>query len=97
MSTIHGKKIGKSYRNNKFETSALMWTEKIELPDGSSSVSYTQNYFEYIIKKHDALLGQKAETLAYNPPVKIYFKIELHLEKTKMVKVCRIEKLLKCY
>ena len=59
MSTIHGKNIGKSYRNNKFETSALMWTEKIELPDGSSSVSYTQNYFEYIIKKHDALLVKR--------------------------------------
>ena len=34
------------------------------MPDGSYSVSDIQDYFEYIIKKH--------ETIADNPPVKIY-------------------------
>ena len=34
------------------------------MPDGSYSVSDIQEYFEYIIKKH--------ETIADNPPVKIY-------------------------
>ena len=34
------------------------------MPDGSYSVSDIQDYFEYIIKKH--------ETIANNPPVQIY-------------------------
>ena len=34
------------------------------MPDGSYSVSDIQEYFEYIIKKH--------ETIVDNPPVKIY-------------------------
>ena len=34
------------------------------MPDGSYFVSDIQNYFDYIIKKH--------ETIADNPPVQIY-------------------------
>ena len=34
------------------------------MPDGSYSISDIQDYFEYIIKKH--------ENIADNPPVKIY-------------------------
>ena len=34
------------------------------MPDGSYSVSDIQDYFEYIIKKH--------ETIVDNPPVQIY-------------------------
>ena len=34
------------------------------MPDGSYSVSDIQDYFEYIIKKH--------ETISDNPPVQIY-------------------------
>ena len=34
------------------------------MPDGSYSVSDIQDYFDYIIKKH--------ETIADNPPVQIY-------------------------
>ena len=29
------KSIKKSYKNNKFKTSALTWDEEFELPDGS--------------------------------------------------------------
>ena len=32
-----------------------MWNEKLELPDGSYSVSDIQDYFQYIIKKHEAV------------------------------------------
>ena len=36
-----------------------------------------QDYFEYIIKKHDTLLGYTIETLTDNPPITIYVnKIE---------------------
>ena len=42
--------IKKSYKNNKFKTSAPKWNEEFELPDGSYSVSDIEDYFEYIFK-----------------------------------------------
>ena len=42
----------KKYNNNKFKISAPTWNDEFELPDGSYSVSDTQDYFEYILKKH---------------------------------------------
>ena len=50
--------------NSKLKISAPTWNDEFDLPDGSYSVSNIQNYFEYIIKKH--------ETVADNPPVQIY-------------------------
>ena len=47
------KIMEKSYKNNKFKISAPKWNEEIELPDGSYSVSDIQDFFEYIIKKHE--------------------------------------------
>ena len=58
--------IGKSYRNNKFEASALTQTKKFKFIDGPYFVSDIQNYYEYIIKKHDALLDGKTKTLVDN-------------------------------
>ena len=48
----------------KFKTSALSWNDEFDLPDGSYSISYIQDYFMYIIKKH--------ETITDNPSVQIY-------------------------
>ena len=45
------KNIKRSYKNNKFKISAPTWNEEFELPDGSYSISYIQDYFEYILKK----------------------------------------------
>ena len=42
--------IKKSYKNNIFKISALIWNEEFQLTDGSYSVSDIQDYFEYIIK-----------------------------------------------
>ena len=42
------KNIKSSYSNNKFKISAPTWSEKIELPDESCSISDIQDYFEYI-------------------------------------------------
>ena len=39
------------------------WNDKFELSDGSYSVSEIQDYFDYIIKKH--------ETIPKNPPIKV--------------------------
>ena len=67
--TTHGKKIKSSYNNNRFKTSAPMWNDKLELPDRSYSVSDIQDYFEYILKKHNENID--------NPSVKIHLnKIE---------------------
>ena len=43
--------------------SAPTWNDKFDLPDGSYSISDIQDYFGYIIKKH--------ETIANNPPMQI--------------------------
>ena len=43
----------KSYKNNKFKISASTWNVELELPDGSFSVPDIQDYFEYILKKHE--------------------------------------------
>ena len=58
------KKIKSEYNNNKFKIHAPTWNDEFNLPDGSYSVFGIQDYFQYIIKKH--------ETIADNPPVQIY-------------------------
>ena len=58
------KNIKSEYTNNKFKISALTWNDEFNFSDGSNSDSDMQDYFEYIIKKH--------ETIADNPPAKIY-------------------------
>ena len=57
------KKIKSAYNNNRFKISAPTWNDELELPDGSYSIADIQDYFEFIIKKH--------ETLTENPPVQI--------------------------
>ena len=66
------KNIKSEYSNNKFKIYAQTWNDEFNLPNGSYSVSDIQDYFEYIIKKH--------ETIADNPPVQIY--------ANKIEKVC---------
>ena len=58
------KNIKSEYNSNKFKTSAPTWNETFDLPDGSYSIADIQDYFEFIIKKH--------ETLTENPSIQIY-------------------------
>ena len=58
------RNIKAEYNNNKFKISAPTWNDTFDLPDGSYSISDIQDYFEFIIKKH--------ETLTENPPIQIY-------------------------
>ena len=63
------KNIKKSHKNNKLKISSPTYNEEVELLDGSCSVSYIQDYFEYIFKKH----GEKID----NPSIRIFVnKIE---------------------
>ena len=58
------RNIKSAHNNNEFEISAPNWNDKFDLADGSYSIADIQDYFEYIIKKH--------ETFTENPPVQIY-------------------------
>ena len=58
------KNITSKHNNNKFKISAPTSNETFDLPDGSYSISDIQDYFEFIIKKH--------ETMTENLPVQIY-------------------------
>ena len=58
------KNVKSSYNNNTFKISAPTWIEEFELPDGSYSLSYIQDYFEYISKKH----GESVD----NPSIRKY-------------------------
>ena len=49
------KNIKSEYNNNKFKISAPTCNETFDLPDGSYSISDIQDYFEFIIKKHETL------------------------------------------
>ena len=58
------KNIKSEYSNNEFKISATTLIDEFNLPDGSYSVSDIQDCFEYIIKKHETIVG--------NPPLQIY-------------------------
>ena len=73
-----------------------MCNEKFELPNGSYSVSGIQDYFEYLLKKH--------EKMTVNPPVRIYinkiknritFKVErgyyFKLSSTETMKLLEVK------
>ena len=55
------KNIKTKYNNNEFKISAPKWNETFDLPDGSYSIADIQDYFKFIIKKH--------ETLTENPSI----------------------------
>ena len=57
------KNIRKQYKNNKFKIIAT-WNDEFDLPESDIKVSDTQDYIEYIIKKH--------ETLTAIPPIHVY-------------------------
>ena len=58
------KNIKSEYNSNKFKISTPNWNDIFDLPDGSYSISDIQDFFEFIIKKH--------EILTENPPIQIY-------------------------
>ena len=58
------KNIKSEYNNNKIKISVPSWNDTFDLPDGSYSIANFQNYFQFIITKH--------ETLTENPPVEIH-------------------------
>ena len=53
-----------AYNNNKFKISTPTWNDEFDLPNGSYFIADIQDYFGFIIKKH--------ESLTENSPIQIY-------------------------
>ena len=49
------KNVKSDYNNNKFKISAPTWNDTFDVPDGSYLIAALQNYFEYIIEKHETI------------------------------------------
>ena len=49
------KNVKSDYNNNKFKISGPTWNDTFDVPDGSYSIAALQNYFKYIIKKHETI------------------------------------------
>ena len=66
------------YNNKKFKISAPTWNDEFDLPDGSYSVSDIQDYFEYIIKKHETITDENSLVKIYVNKIKsrIVFKVK---------------------
>ena len=58
------KNIKSAYNNNNFKISAPTWNYEFDLSGGYYFIADIQDYFEFIIKKH--------ESLTENAPVQIY-------------------------
>ena len=71
------KNIKSSYKNNKIKISAPTWSDEFELPDGSYSISDTQDYFEYILKKHSENSDNSSIKIYVNKiEIRVTFKIK---------------------
>ena len=81
------KNIKSEYNNNQFKISAPTWNDTFDLPNGSYSIADIQNYFEYIIKKH--------ETIVDNPPALIYVNKIKNRIIFKIKSGCKLELLSK--
>ena len=71
------KNVKSDYNNNKFKISAPTWNDTFDVPDGSYSIAALQNYFEYIIKKYEAI-DKVSPVLIYVNEInnRIVFKIK---------------------
>ena len=59
------KNIKSEYKNNNFKIHLPTWNVTFNLPNGSYNISDIQDYFEYVIKKHETITDE-------NLPIKIY-------------------------
>ena len=83
------KNIKSEYKNNKFKISAPTWDDTFNLSDGSYSIADIQDYFEFIIKKHEALTENSSVQIYPNKiknrlvfRIKTGYKLELLTPET---------------
>ena len=60
-----------------FKISAPMWNDTFDVPDGSYLIAALQNYFEYIVKKHETI-AEVSPVLSYVNEInnRIVFKLK---------------------
>ena len=51
--------VKEEYKNNKFQLIGPTWDETFDLPNGSYTIANIQDYFFYIIKKHETIKKSK--------------------------------------
>ena len=70
--------VKKGCNNSKFKISAPTWNETFDLPDRSYTIASIQDYFEYVIKKHETITDNNSPILIYSNKVnnRIFFKIK---------------------
>ena len=69
------KNVKSKCNNNKFKISAPTWNDTFDVRDGSYSIATLQNYFEYIIKKHETI-ADVSPVLIYVNEINVVFKIK---------------------
>ena len=81
------KNVKSSY--NKFKIAAPTWNDSFDVPDGSYSIAAFQNYFEYIIKKHETITTTSRVIIYVNTinnrtvfKIKSEYKLELLSKET---------------
>ena len=87
------KNIKKDYNNNKFKISGPTWNETFDLSDRSYLIASIQDYFEYVIKKHETITNNISPILIYPNKVnnhivfkiKTGYKLELLLKETMVL------------
>ena len=83
------KNVKSDYNNNKFKISAPTWSDTFGVLDGSYSIAGLQNYFEYIIKKREAIADVSPVLIHVNEinnrivfKIKSEYKLELLSKET---------------
>ena len=83
------KNVKSDDNNNKFKISAPTWNDTFDVPDGSYSIAALQNYFEYIIKKHETIADVSLMLIYVNEinnrvvfKIKSGYKLELLSKET---------------
>ena len=84
------KNIKSKYNNIKFKISAPTCDDTFDLPDSSYSISDIQDYFEFVIKKHETLIENPLSQMYPNKiknrivfKIKTDYKLELLTPKTR--------------
>ena len=72
--------IKDEYKNNRFEIIGQTWDETFDLPDGSYTVADIQDYFLWVIKKHETDVNSSEESPILIYPNKIRNRIVLKIK-----------------
>ena len=66
--------VKSDYNNNKFKISAPTWNDTFDVPDASYSIAALQNFFEYIIKKHETIVNVSPVLIYVNEITELFLK-----------------------